>query len=312
MNFIAIIESANEGVPKGFEVFAMGGFQHKKLFIGSTAVGLVPSFAVEALLESKLFSFFQDASSTQSLVMVDGGQKDMPNDRRTKLIADLLLRWKQEDRFECLRGWRDELYGVYDENGDLLVSIERSAVGLFGVRAFGCHLNGFTRVPDLRLWVSRRSFKKQTYPGLRDNMVGGGLPVGLSPKANIIKECGEEAGIPVEIASNASLVGTVAFWHFSKTRGLLPDTEFIYDLELPCDFKPKAMDGEVEEFTLMTLDQVAASTRNNEFTPEAALVNIDFLIRFGLLTPENEPDYLAISQGLRRSLPFHGLRRFEL
>jgi hypothetical protein len=42
----------------------------------------------------------------------------------------------------------------------------------------------------------------------------------------------------------------------------------------------------------------------DQFTPEAGLVVLDFLIRHGIVTAENEPEYLEISMGLHRCLPF--------
>jgi hypothetical protein len=38
---------------------------------------------------------------------------------------------------------------------------------------------------------------------------------------------------------------------FESERGLFPNTEFVYDLELPADFVPSNSDGEVETFELL-------------------------------------------------------------
>jgi hypothetical protein len=38
---------------------------------------------------------------------------------------------------------------------------------------------------------------------------------------------------------------------FESERGLFPNTEFVYDLELPLDFVPNNSDGEVESFELL-------------------------------------------------------------
>lgn len=73
---------------------------------------------------------------------------------------------------------------------------------------------------------------------------------------------------------------------------------------MPSDFVPKPEDGEVHEFMLLELDQVRTMLLQDQFTPEAGLVVLDFLIRHGIVTAENEPDYLAISFGLHRYLPF--------
>jgi hypothetical protein len=40
-----------------------------------------------------------------------------------------------------------------------------------------------------------------------DNMVAGGQPLGIGLMENVIKECGEEAGIPEAIARRAIPIG---------------------------------------------------------------------------------------------------------
>lgn len=39
---------------------------------------------------------------------------------------------------------------------------------------------------------------------------------------------------------------------YESERGLFPDTEFVFDLELPPDFVPRNQDNEVEKFELLT------------------------------------------------------------
>jgi isopentenyldiphosphate isomerase len=105
------------------------------------------------------------------------------------------------------------------------------------------------------MWVAKRSMSKQTNPGLLDNIVGGGLPHGLSPRENMIKECTEEAAIPHDLASSAQAVGVIAF-HLNAERGIVPETDYVFDLELPDTFQPIPADGEVEAFFLWSMDEV--------------------------------------------------------
>lgn len=51
------------------------------------------------------------------------------------------------------------------------------SVGLFGVKRYGVHINGYT-VSDsgeVSMWLARRSATKQTYPGLLDNLVSSSM-----------------------------------------------------------------------------------------------------------------------------------------
>ena len=76
---------------------------------------------------------------------------------------------------------------------------------------------------------------------------------------------------------------------------------FCYDLELPNDFVPVAVDGEVDEFFVWGLDEVKASMvkdYHDPFKPNCYLVIIDHLLRKGYISPET-PGYLDILRELR-------------
>ena len=184
-----------------------------------------------------------------------------------------------------------------------LAVLDRTLVPVFGARAFGLHINGFVRHgKDLRLWIGRRAADREIEPNKLDNMVAGGQPVGLSLAENLVKEAAEEAAIPSDLALQAVPVGALTYC-MDGERGLKPDTLFVYDLELPVDFTPTNTDGEIASFTLMDVDEVAEIVRTSyDFKFNVALVLIDFLIRHGRLTPDNEPDYLALVTGLRATL----------
>lgn len=199
-------------------------------------------------------------------------------------------------------GWRDEAYPVMPGWGDPpLLQMERAACPHFGVRAWGVHMNGFVRRGDgLHMWVAFRAADKPTYPGMLDNMVAGGQPIGITPRDNLIKECGEEAGIPEDLAARARPVGAISYCH-ETPEGVKPDQMFCYELELPSGFTPVNTDGEIDSFELWPVEEVAARVRDSfDFKFNCNLAIIDFLVRHGYLTPETEPDYMAIVLGLRR------------
>ena len=200
-----------------------------------------------------------------------------------------------------ITGWREEKYPVSTGWGAMpLMQIERAAVPFFGVCAYGVHMNGFVRGPDgIEMWVARRSRGKHTYPGMLDNMVAGGQPVGIGVRDNLIKECAEEAAIPRELALRAVPAGAISYQH-EAPEGMKPDIQFVYDLELPRDFEPRNTDGEVESFHLWPIERVAELvSETREFKFNCNLVVIDFLLRHGLLGPDT-PDYVEIARGLHR------------
>jgi len=220
----------------------------------------------------------------------------VPAVERTQALSEVMQRLRDEGHID---GWRDELYPVnrtWSEPAFLL--IERAAVPWFGVRAYGVHMNGFVRGADgLKMWVARRSMSKPTGPGKLDQMVAGGQPADIGLHDNMLKECAEEAGIPLEIARHVRAVGAIT--HALETNtGFRPDIIFNFDLELPDDFTPVNTDGEVDAFYLWPIEEVMERVRDSDaFKFNCALVIIDFLVRHGYLAAD-DPDYADIVEGL--------------
>jgi isopentenyldiphosphate isomerase len=200
-----------------------------------------------------------------------------------------------------ITGWRDEPYPITTSfTAQPLMQMERAAIPHFGVRAYGVHMSGFVRRQDgLHMWVARRARDKPTYPGMLDNTVAGGQPIGIGLVDNLVKECKEEANIPAELARKAIAVGAITYC-MEAPDGLKPDVQFCFDLELPDDFTPSNTDGEIEEFFLWPIDRVADTVRDTrEFKFNCNLVIIDFLVRHGVIPPD-DPDYIDICQRLRQ------------
>ncbi|KAJ2848766.1 hypothetical protein IWW36_003094 [Coemansia brasiliensis] len=228
---------------------------------------------------------------------------------RTAGLKDLLAFMREQKSWPSLAKWRDELYPVYGdakEPNGISLYMERAASYNFGIRTFGVHINGIVKNDEgIRMWVAKRSINKQTYPGMLDQIAAGGIGNGIGVRASMLKECDEEAGIPLEIAQQAKCAGTIQYFMQSEL-GLQPETQYIYDLELPSDFVPFPKDGEVDSFSLWTIDKVVEHMKNNKFKPNCALFIIDFLIRHDFINPENEPDFLRIMDNIHRPLPFPG------
>jgi isopentenyldiphosphate isomerase len=231
---------------------------------------------------------------------------------RSKLMAETLNTARELGNFIILKGWRNEMYPVYGPGGKLLLEMERCASPLFGIVSYGVHMTGYIKDENgLRIWVPRRSPTKQTFPGMLDNTVAGGISTGELPSIGVIREATEEASLPEEIVRKCSTaVGCLSYIYVRDARagdesGLLqPEVEYIYDIKLDPSIVPAPCDSEVETFHLWTVDQVKKALRNGEFKPNCAVVIIDFFIRHGILTTENEPDYLEILARLHRRLMF--------
>lgn len=262
-------------------------------FVDDTRFGCVKTAFAETLTRWPEV-FRVDERRVTLAPALDSG--DVPADERTLAVGEVLQSLREEG---VIDGWRDELYPVsrnWSERPALL--IERAAVPWLGVRGYGVHMNGFVGGPDgLRMWVARRSLTKPTGPGKLDQMVAGGQPADIGLHDNMVKECAEEAGIPLDIARHVRAVGAISYT-LGTSVGFRPDLIFNFDLALPEDFSPVNTDGEVENFYLWPIERVMETVReSDEFKFNCALVVVDFLVRHGYIAAD-DPDYSDIVEGL--------------
>lgn len=228
----------------------------------------------------------------------------------TVALSDLVTIAIRENTFSILHGQHSELYPIIGAKHS--VAIERFARSLFGIIARGAHLTVFTRAVDgMKIWVPRRSPNLFTYPNCLDSTVAGGVTAGEGPFECIVREASEEASLPEEfVRNNAHSCGVLSYVGLNDARGggerglVSPDVIYVYDLEVREDVVLKPGDEEVSEFYLWDVEQVKEALARAEFKTNSALVMIDFLMRHGFITPENEKDYVEISARMHRRLPF--------
>lgn len=187
------------------------------------------------------------------------------------------------------------------------VQLERFAAPLFGIACRGAHMTAFVNGADgkMRIWVARRAKNLFTYPGMLDTTVAGGVKASDTPLECIVAEADEEASLPaVSVRDHVVATGVVTYVSQSrKTGNICPQALWVYDLELPETVTPVPKDEEVEAFYLWDVEQVTEAMMKGEFKPNCNLVMIDFFMRHGIVSQENEKDYLEIASRLRRRLP---------
>lgn len=254
-------------------------------------------------------------------------------EERTALVAATTAAMRETGHFTILKGWRNELYPVYGPapQKELLFSIERAASALFGIVTYGIHMTAYTYTAsaaadadadadaadggrgkrELKLWTPRRSPTKQTYGGMLDNTVAGGMATGETPFECLVREAHEEASLPQHmVRESAKPAGTVTYFHIrdsragGETRLLQPECQYIFDLELPEGVKPEPCDDEVDQFYLLGVDELKEKLRNGDFKPNCAVVLLDFFVRHGILNAEDDSDYIDIVARLHRRLDF--------
>ncbi|WP_421991108.1 DUF4743 domain-containing protein [Roseococcus sp.] len=194
---------------------------------------------------------------------------------------------------------RGELFDIRAEaDGPVLGTLDRGAIPQFGVIGQGVHLNGLVRRADgLHVWIGIRARDKAVAPGLVDNLVAGGIPAGLGPEETLLKEAGEEASLPPELAAMARRTGRLSYI-LSNDEGLRRDVLHVFDLEIPESFVPTPNDDEVERFELWPAARLLDFVRETEEVKfNVNLVLIDLFLREGLIDPAGA-EGRALREGL--------------
>ncbi|RAL63979.1 hypothetical protein DID88_003167 [Monilinia fructigena] len=146
---------------------------------------------------------------------------------------------------------------------------------------------------EMKIWVAKRSAHLFTYPNKFDTTVAGGVRADESPFETIVQAAGV---ITYMKATGAGSGGN---------RGLInADMVYVYDLEVGEEIVPKPNDTEVEGFYLWDVEKVKEELLNGGFKTNSAVVMIDFFIRHGVVTAEEETDYTEIVMRMHRTLPF--------
>lgn len=273
-----------------------------------TALGYIDPTIVKLLQSEPTF-----VTNHESKTIAIGSTFDTL-EKRNELFAEVANRWRKIPELDEIlnKGWRNELFVVYNPSKTQYARMERAFSVLLGVVTYGVHINAyvppeFSSDGKLKLYIPRRSKTKSTFPGMLDNTVAGGIGYPHGLETTVIKECFEEAGLEEDfVRKNIKNTGVVTYIYLTDDQRAEPEVEYTYDIIIKedeaCLINPQ--DGEAEDFQLMSIDEVLQRVKNREFKPNCGLVIIDFLIRHGYITAENEPDYLEIVSRCHVKLPF--------
>lgn len=270
---------------------------------------------------------------------------------------------------DLLKDWSDEPYPVFNHpkaynspEEPIAFAIERAALPIFGLPNYGSLLTAYVHDPDsktTKLWIPRRSRTKKNSPGRLDVTAGGGIQLGDTPLATIIRETSEEALLDSDyVAEHIRSVGTLPFPHrqaasplstslstypdsstnaspssphqhspnsydhrvgtmdVHRSHYILPGLYFLYELELPADRsvmpQPNILDGEVQSFALMELQDVLNNLLDGRFKSSSAMAVVDWLVRHGHVTEENDSRFAEVCRHLRVDVGMQGIWRKTL
>jgi 8-oxo-dGTP pyrophosphatase MutT (NUDIX family) len=242
-------------------------------YLGASRAARLASFAEVFEVRESAIAFHRSLSTS---------------DARTSALSRVARTLSAEG---ALTRWRDERYRVASSaSAPELFEIERAAARYFGIATQAAHVNATTLAGDgtTAMWIARRSATKSIDPGLLDNLVGGGVAAGRSIAETVVKEAHEEAGIPPALAALARPVAAVGIFR-EQPDGIHRETLHVHDVELPPTFAPRNEDGEVADYRLASVDEVAEWIGDRDgdhvVTADASLVIVDWLIRHGHVTP---------------------------
>jgi 8-oxo-dGTP pyrophosphatase MutT (NUDIX family) len=235
-------------------------------------------------------------------------QMHLPPGRQDAVLAEVHAELRH---LGVIRAWRDEAFGLFGAGGQVLAVIERAAARFWGALTLGSHCNGHVLGPDGRpshLWVARRAWHKPTDPGRLDNLIGGGVPWGQTPRQALVREAWEEAGLlPQELLGLQA--GSVLELDCDVPEGRQHEWLHVHDLALPPGRVPVNQDDEVAEHRLMSIEAALAHAAAGDMTTDAALATLDFACRHRLLPPAEQAPLAAALSRLR--VPAERAGRFE-
>jgi len=279
--------------------------RHRRFFIGETPIGWIRLDDIERL------GRWPDIFSIRSDVVLLSPALDTV-ERRTEALGRVIRVLAEEGR---ITGWRDETFAIRNAFDDPpMAFIERAASRLFGTMTYAVHVNGLidtgarrssvssdagnpededTVQDPHRLWIARRSYSKAVDPGMLDTLVGGGIGWGWSIEQTLIKECAEESGIS-EALARQSVPGRTIHVLAEIEQGTQAEQLFVYDLVLPPDFRPTAMDGEVAEHLEVSIDQALLAVASGRMTVDASLASLDCALRRGWLSSADLPGFIRL------------------
>ncbi|EJK75289.1 hypothetical protein THAOC_02992 [Thalassiosira oceanica] len=172
-----------------------------------------------------------------------------------------------------------------DDERPTLALVNRNVAPYLGMDSLGVHLHCYQKEgPIIKLWLAKRAPTKSHHANMLD--------------PNVTKEAYEEAGVPSEWIRKANpkfsdLTHDPITINTSKADGSCMKHSIYYscDLEVPRSWRPRAVDGEVEEFLSYTMNELEHELRyGTAVRPSMVAVLVDFMIRHGQLKMGNDDE----------------------
>jgi 8-oxo-dGTP pyrophosphatase MutT (NUDIX family) len=206
---------------------------------------------------------------------IDGGRLSVAPDDLQACSRAMQFAAQRLHEVGIVRHWRSEQLDVRTDDGRTIATVERAACRALGVATRSVHLNAFRS--DGSLLAARRAPHKLSDPDRWDNLVGGMIAAGERDLEALAREAYEEAGL--QMAELQPVRGARLRVQRTVAEGLMIETIQVFDVQLPGDFVPVNVDGEVACFDTWPVASALDAIERGDFTLEAALATLDGLQR---------------------------------
>ncbi|KAK4221552.1 NUDIX hydrolase domain-like protein [Podospora fimiseda] len=235
--------------------------------------------------------------------------------RSEAMRLSLLAGHQSPNPVPSLRRWTNEEFPLlYPPTREVVLKLDGCGVDMLGGINETVCVVAYVTIPgqEHKLWISKRAWWKSAYPRLWDCTAGGGLAFAETPLEGMVREAWEEVGLPKEwMMQRAKKVGENSF-QLCRTEigedGCQMQVQHLFEVDLSGgevvpDVK-KAMTEECEEVRLVGVGEVKRMMRDGEMKPGAAMVILDWMIRWGYVSEETEgrEGFEEIKRRLKRRL----------
>ncbi|OTA95501.1 hypothetical protein M434DRAFT_393727 [Hypoxylon sp. CO27-5] len=251
-------------------------------------------------------SEFKLDESSQTVYLVPKDSADLATSSAAAMTR-LLKAAQGLESFPKLLNWPGEKFRVL--GAPFPFAVDRAIAPYFGIVSTGSQLTVFVRDKNgsvAGIWIARRGVNKPMYAGMLDTAVGGAVKHNEMPFRSLLREAKEELGIDAKAAVSG---GTISWYNIKGTKaginlGLVdPGVQYVYDLEVDPGTVLHPAEAGIDWLRLLSVDEVKAALHRHEFKPSCACVMIDFFVRHGIITAENERDFAEVVSRLHRRLP---------
>ncbi|KAK3985309.1 NUDIX hydrolase domain-like protein [Cladorrhinum sp. PSN332] len=236
---------------------------------------------------------------------------------RTEAMRAALLAGHKHShkKVRSLRRWTDEDFPLfYPPNREIVLKLDGCGVDMLGGINESVFVVAYVTVPGQEhlLWISRRARWKSAYPNMWDCTAGGGLAWGESALDGIVREAWEEVAFPAELTrANARYHGENSF-QLCRTElgedGCQMQIQHLFDVDLTgvegvVPSPELAPTEEVSEVRLVAVSEVKQKMMEGKMKPGAAMVMLDWMIRWGYVSEltEGKEEFDEIQKRLKRT-----------